>query len=135
MTSATHSRGKLVWTLQILMALLFVFAGVAKLTATDAQLTEQSSMLSAGFLRFIAVCELLGGAGLVLPMLLKIRPGLTPVAAACLVVIMVGATVTTAMTMPLQWAIPPFVVGALLVFVARSRWPLLREGVAPREFA
>ena len=34
------------------------------------------------FLRFIGVCELLGGLGLILPSVLRIRPGLTPLAAA-----------------------------------------------------
>jgi len=34
------------------------------------------------FLRFIGVCEVLGGLGLVLPWLLGIRPGLTSLAAA-----------------------------------------------------
>jgi hypothetical protein len=45
------------------------------------------------FLRFLGVAAVLGALGLVLPGLLRIRPGLTPLAAAGLVIIMIGATV------------------------------------------
>ena len=42
---------------------------------------------------FIGVAEVLGAIGLILPGVLRIRPGLTPLAAAGLVIIMIGATV------------------------------------------
>jgi hypothetical protein len=125
--ATTDRRGKVVWTLQVLLALLFLFAGGSKLAMTDQQLTEASGALSARFLRFIGVCEILGAIGLVVPMLLKIRPGLTPVAAACLLVILIGAVVTTAMTMPITYAIFPFAVGIATAYVAYARWPLLRR--------
>src|SRR5258706_3368555 len=44
------------------------------------------------FLRFIGTCEVLGGLAMVLPGLLEIRTGITPLAAAGLVIIMIGAT-------------------------------------------
>jgi hypothetical protein len=79
-------------------------------------------MLSAPFLRFVGICEVLGAIGLILPALLRIQPGLTPLAAAGLVSIMIGATVVTLMTGGVGMALMPFVVGLLLVFVAYSRW-------------
>ena len=45
--------------------------------------------LSGTFLQFIGVCEALGGLGLILPGLLRIKPGLTPLAAVGLVIIVV----------------------------------------------
>jgi hypothetical protein len=51
-------------------------------------------------LRVIGVCEALGAIGLILPGLLQIHRELTPLAAAGLVIIMVGATVITAMAAP-----------------------------------
>ena len=114
---------KLLWVLQVLLALLFLFAGVTKFVMPAEQLTAQSS-LSASFLRFIGACEVLGGLGLVLPWLLRIRPGLTPLAAAGLVIIMVGAVVTTVPTMGAAAAIIPLVVGLLCAFVAWGRWRL-----------
>ena len=114
---------RLLWTLQVLLAALFVFAGVVKLMMPADQLTAQGpAWLSAGLLRFVSVMEILGAIGLVLPGLVGIRRELTPLAAAGLVVIMIGAVVTTVMTMPLVMAILPFVTGVLALIVAIGRW-------------
>ena len=114
---------KLLWIVQVLLAALFLFTGVSKLMMPAEQLTA-GSPLSAGFLRFISVCEILGAFGLILPGLFKIRPGLTVLAALGLLVIVTGATVVTLMTMQWTWAILPFVTAILLVFVAWGRWKL-----------
>jgi hypothetical protein len=113
---------KVLWTLQGLLALLFLFAGGAKLAMDPAELSAQAHM-SARFLQFIAVCELLGGVGLIVPWLTGIRPSLTPLAAACLIVIMIGATVTTFLQpgQPPAAALIPFTVGLLLATVAYGR--------------
>ena len=113
---------KVLWTQQGLLALLFLFAGGAKLAMDPAELSAQAHM-SAGFLQFIAVCELLGAVGLIVPWLTGIRPSLTPLAAACLVVIMIGATVTTFLQpgQPPALALMPFIVGLLLAVVAYGR--------------
>jgi DoxX-like family len=116
------TKTRVLWIIQGLLALLFLFAGGVKLLLPADALTKQTPMLSAGFLRFVAICEVLGAIGLILPGLLRIRPGLTPLAAAGLVIIMIGATAVTVMTGGGGTAIIPFVVGVLLVFVAYSRW-------------
>ena len=80
------------------------------------------------FLRFIGVAEVLGAIGLILPGLLRIKSGLTPLAASGLVVIMVGATtLTLAGFVPggVGSALIPLVVGLLSAFVAYSRWRLV----------
>jgi hypothetical protein len=74
------------------------------------------------FLRFIGVAEILGALGLILPGLLRLRPGLTPLAAASLVIIMIGATVVSLMTGTVAMALMPFVVLLLTAFVAYGRW-------------
>lgn len=111
------------WTIQVLLALVFLFAGGTKLVMPAAQLTAQTP-LPAPFLRFIGVAEIAGALGLILPGALHIRPALTPLAAACLSIIMIGATVTTVMTMSAVLALLPFIVGVLTVFVAYARWRL-----------
>src|SRR5438105_595945 len=98
----------LLWVLQVLLALLFLFAGGTKLVMSAAELTGQTP-LPAGFLRFIGVMEILGGLGLILPGMLRIRTALTPIAAAGLSVIMVGAVVITVQTMGSALAALPFV--------------------------
>ena len=72
------------WIIQALLAALFIFGGGMKLVLPLDKLTGPVPMPGM-FLRFIGVCELLGGLGLILPSLLRIRPGLTPLAAVGLV--------------------------------------------------
>ncbi len=60
--------------------------------------------------------------GLVLPWALKIKPSLTPLAAMCLVVIMVGAVMVTVKTQGVAPAVLPFVTGILLIVVAFYRF-------------
>src|SRR6266568_5417333 len=82
------------WVVQGLLALLFLFAGGMKLVLPLEALQDPVA-LPGLFLRCIGVAEVLGALGLILPGLLRIRPGLTPLAAAGLVIIMIGATVIT----------------------------------------
>src|SRR5438067_1853714 len=113
------------WIVQGLLAPLFLFAGAAKLAMPLDELAAMTGV-PGPFLVFIAVAELLGALGLLLPGLLKIRPGLTPLAAAGLTIIMVGATVLSAMGVgggdPVM-ALFPLVVGLLTALVAVGRSP------------
>jgi DoxX-like family len=77
------------------------------------------------FLRFIGVAEVLGAIGLILPGLLRIRPGLTAMASVGLVIIMGGATMITLLTGAIAQALVPLIVGLLATFVAYGRWPLV----------
>ena len=76
------------------------------------------------FLRFIGVAEVLGALGLVLPGLLRIRPGLIPLAAAGLVIIMIGATIVMWAGGMVAVALMNLVVTLLAAFVAYGRWRL-----------
>ena len=114
---------RVLWVVQILLALLFLFAGGTKLFMSAAQLTGQTQM-PAWFLRFIGVMEILGGLGLVLPGMLRIRTPLTPLAAAGLSIIMIGAVGVTIQTVGATTALLPLVTGALTLFVAYGRWRL-----------
>ena len=96
----------LLWTLQVLLAALFLFTGVMKLVM-PIEAMEGPVALPGLFLRFIGVVEVLGALGLILPGLLRIRPGLTPLAAAGLVIIMIGATVITLMGGAIAPAVMP----------------------------
>ena len=74
------------------------------------------------FLKFIGLAEAAGALGLILPGLLRIRRELTPLAAAGLVIIMIGATALTAAGGQVGPAIVPGLVGLLAAFVAYKRW-------------
>jgi uncharacterized membrane protein YphA (DoxX/SURF4 family) len=118
------------WIVQALLAALFAFAGVMKLVMPIEEMTKQIAMPGA-FLRFIGVAEILGGLGLVLPGLFGIRPGLTPLAAAGLVIIMMGATVIS-LQLGVAMAVLPFMVGVLAVLVAYARWRVAPHAASRR---
>jgi tellurite resistance protein TehA-like permease len=114
------------WSVQVLLALIFLFTGGTKLILPIEVLTEQTPMPSL-FVRFLGVAEVLGAIGLILPGLMRSRPVLTPLAASGLVIIMIGATVLTLVgVVPVGAALAliPLVVGLLSAFVAYGRWRL-----------
>jgi len=115
----------ILWILQILLALVFLFAGTAKLLMPTQALEEQAHM-SGVFLKAISVAEILGALGLVLPGLFRTRQGLTPLAALGLLIIMIGATVVT-LRIPSQASLAffPAIIGILAAFVAYGRWRLV----------
>jgi len=114
------------WIIQILLALLFLFAGGAKfLTPADQMTQGMPAWISISFLHFIGACEVLGGIGLILPGLLHIKPGLTPLASAGLTIIVIGATVVTVMGGMIAMALFPLVATILAAFVAYGRWRLV----------
>jgi hypothetical protein len=122
------------WIVQGLLALLFLFAGGMKLVLPIEQVTADVP-LPGWFLRFIGVAEVLGALGLILPGLLKIRPGLTPLAAAGLVIIMVGATALTLATGGGATALIPAATGILAAFVAYGRWRMVPQRRSAGSFA
>ncbi|MBO9619759.1 MAG: DoxX family protein [Niabella sp.] len=82
----------ILWILQVVMALSFLYSGVCKTVFSEKKLVTigQTGVegLSPVFIKFIGVSELAGAAGLILPLYFNIAPWLTPVAALCLALIM-----------------------------------------------
>ena len=118
------------WIIQILLALLFLFAGGTKLVMSAEQLQAMGSpnqiILPGLLLKFIGLCEVLGALGLVLPALLKIRRALTPLAAAGLTILMIGAVAITIAGDGVGAALVPALCAALCAFVAYGRWPWMK---------
>ncbi|MGZ7031111.1 MAG: DoxX family protein [Thermoanaerobaculia bacterium] len=113
-------RNTALWVVQVLLAALFLFSGIMKFVMPVEVMAAQSH-LPGWFFRFIGVCEILGGIGLIVPWLTRKAPRLTPIAAAGLVIIMIGATAISA-SGGVGVAAIPFVVGLLCMFVAYYRW-------------
>lgn len=113
------------WVLQGLLGLQFLFAGAMKFVTPIEEMTKQMP-LPAAFLYFIGACELLGGLGLILPGALKIRRGLTPLAAIGLSIIMAGAVVICA-RLDVMMAFVPLIVGLFCGFVVWRRWSWFEE--------
>jgi len=113
------------WVAQIVLAVMFGMAGVMKSTMPIAELAEKMGWPGAippALVRFIGVSELAAAIGMVLPAATRIRPQLTPLAAAGLVVVMVLAVLFHLSRGELG-ALPfNFGLGALAAFVAWGRW-------------
>src|SRR5215471_11531638 len=110
------------WSLQGVLALVFLMAGAMKVLS-PAEIMEAQSPLPLALLRFVGLCEIAGAIGLILPGVLRIQPRLTPLAAACLAVLMVCATILTPVLMapdPVMMLVPASV-GAFAAFVAYAR--------------
>jgi uncharacterized membrane protein YphA (DoxX/SURF4 family) len=113
------------WIAQGLLAAMFLFAGGMKLVIPIEEMLKQMPIpLPGWFLRFTGVVEVLGAIGLILPWLLRIRPGLTPLAAVGLVIVMIGATAYNLAAGDVASALITLVVGLLCAFLAYGRWRL-----------
>jgi uncharacterized membrane protein YphA (DoxX/SURF4 family) len=82
------------WVVQVLLAVAFLGAGATKLSQPKEKLAKNMAWVedfSQGTVRLIGTLEVLGAIGLVLPALTGVLPWLTPLAAAGLVLLMIGA--------------------------------------------
>src|SRR3954471_4218849 len=129
---AGMNRNRALWIVQGLLAALFLFAGGMKLI-TPVEVLSAMSPFPGEFIRFIGICEVLGAVGLILPYALRILPGLTALAAAGLVVIMVGATASTLAIGGGVMALPTVVLGLRAALVAYGRRPQEMYTGAPHQ--
>jgi hypothetical protein len=120
----TRGLSATLWVIQAVLALIFLFSGAAKFVLSAEQMKGPVE-LPVLFVRFIGICEVLGALGLILPGLFRIRERLTPLAAAGLVVIMIGATVVNLIGGLELTALVTVIVGLLASFIAYGRWRLL----------
>ena len=124
-------KNTMLWIVQGVLAAMFLLAGGSKLVMSAEQMTAPGPVqLPVPFTRFIGVCEVLGAIGMILPGLTGIRPGLTPLAAAGLVIIMIGATVINIVNGMGAFAILTIVLGVMAAYVAYGRSAMLRAGQA-----
>ena len=118
----------ILWILQVLLALLYIWSGGFKLVVPASVLAAQAPpgqiMLPGMFLKFIGLCELVGGFGLILPGIFKTKQYLIPLAALGLLIIMIGATVVVLTGGLVGIAVFNVVIALLLAFVAYGRWRL-----------
>ena len=112
------------WVVQGVLAALFLFAGVMKLVM-PLEALKGPIEFPGWFMRFIGLAETLGGLGLIVPSLLRIATWLTPLAAAGLAIIMIGAVWVTLTGGEVMGALISVVVGLLAALVAYGRWQLV----------
>jgi hypothetical protein len=114
------------WIASGLLAFAMVGAGGFKLATPRVKLMERmnwATTWSDGNVKLLGLAEVLGGIGVVVPHLTGIWPVLTPIAAVCLVVLMIGA-VKTHVDLK-ESAAPPAILALVGVFVALGRFGIL----------
>lgn len=116
------------WTAQVILAGMFLMAGITKTTKPIDELATMLPWVNdmpAGLVRFIGVSEFLGALGLVLPSLLRIKPGLTPLAAFGLVLIMALAAIYHLTKGEFSAILINAVLGLIVFFIAWGRFRLV----------
>jgi putative oxidoreductase len=125
------------WIVQALLALAFLLAGAMKLAMpVDALLQNGMTFVEhmpAALVRLIGAAEVAGALGLILPSALRIKPKLTPLAAAALAFVMALAAITHVVLGELGALGAPIMLGSLAAFVAWGR--STNQAIAPRELA
>lgn len=113
------------WVVQALLAVAFLGAGSLKLARSQEQLRPRMAWVEsvpAAVVKLIGAIEIIGAIGLILPALLHIAVVLTPLAAAGLVIVMIGAVVTHLRRREMGALAAPLVLGILALIVAVLRF-------------
>lgn len=130
---ATKSLRFTLWLTQLVLALMFGMAGWMKSVMPAVELgmyVPWAPDVPLALVRFIGASEFLGALGLVLPALTRIKPVLTPLAAALLVVVMILAMIFHLVRGEPASIVMPLILGLLAAFVAWGRY--YRAPIAPR---
>lgn len=118
------------WMLQVLLALTFGLAGLAKLVRSREALAPRMTWVTAfpqWAVTTIGGAELAGAAALVLPGAFGVLTLLVPIAAGCLAVLMLGAVITHLVRKEAPAAVPAaalLVLSTVLAATRASGWPL-----------
>jgi hypothetical protein len=114
------------WTVQLLVAAIFLFSAVTKGTWSKEKLIAKGQTgvapVPLPLLRVLAFIELLGVIGLVAPWWTGIAPILTPLAAVGLGIVMVGAAIIHLRLREPRTSLQNLVILALCVFIAVGRF-------------
>ena len=125
---------KALWTVQIVVALLFMMSGAMKLMTPPEELIAQGmnwvSAVPPWLPKLAGASELLGALGLILPSVTRIMPKLTPLAAIGLVVVMLSAAGLHASLGEYPFIGVNLVLGGLAGFVAWGRTS--KHPIAPK---
>ena len=121
----------LIWILQGLLAFVFLSAGGLKALRPKDKITANPKMgwahgRSATQIKLLGAAEVLGALGVVEPWATGIVPVLTPIAAACLFVLMVGAAIVHARRN--ESPMLPGVLAVVAAIVAFARFVGLARG-------
>lgn len=112
------------WVLQVLLAAAFAAHGWMLLAPPPDLQAIMNEQLGVPFRIFLGIAEVAGAIGLILPALTRIKPWLTPLAAACLAFVVLSATVLHLMRAEYGPAVTTVILFLLGSYLAYGRWRL-----------
>ena len=121
---------KILWTLQGLLAAVFLAHGLLLLFPPPDILTLMNETMSSGFRVFLGVAEVLAAIGLTLPGITRVLPWLIPCAAGGLMIVMIAATVFHMRRSEVSSAMTTAILLVLATYVAYMRWKV--HPIVPR---
>ena len=110
------------WILQVLLAAAFLAHARLYLFPPPEMVPAMHAIIPAALRIFIGVVEVLAAIGLTLPGITRIKPWLVPLAAAGLMVLMLGAVSLHASRGETSAAVTTATLFVLCTFVAYMRW-------------
>jgi hypothetical protein len=113
------------WVAQGFAALVLLFTGALKVVTPKEKLVEKMHWAASwppGRITRLGLAEVAGALGLVLPAALHLAPVLTPIAALCLAVLMLGAVQTHRRLH--ESFVPALVLALICVAIAAGRFRL-----------
>ena len=113
---------KLLWLLQVLLALAFLAHGLFLLFPPASMIEQMNGSMSASFRVFLGIAEVVAAIGLTLPGMTRIQPWWTQWAAAGIMIVMVAATVFHLQRGENSSAFTTAVLLAIASYVAYMRW-------------
>lgn len=122
------------WIIQILLSAMFIMAGFMKAFTPIEALAANMPWVndfSISTVRFIGAMEIIGGLGLLLPSLLRIKQVLTPLAGAGLALIMLFALIYHVGKGEFAALPVNIIMGGLSLFVAWARYKKVPVTVRP----
>lgn len=126
------------WVLQVASGAFFAGSGFGKVLLADSVLYAEAPQAVAWYaavpqtmIVFIGICEVLGGVGLILPALTRVKPKLTPLAGAGLALIMVLAAGFHIVRSEYEFVPINLILGGLAAFIAAGRFHLRPIAAAP----
>ena len=126
-------KNTVLWVLQWLFGVYFVAIGVLHFIVPEGLPAPMEWMydLSDTLHVVVGIAEILGGLGLILPSITRIRPQLTVYAAVGLMLVMVGAVVYHVDRGESQSVVTNVFIGAVMAFIAYGRSRL--APISPRD--
>ena len=128
------------WIAQLLWGVLFSFTGFGKMMCYRPEVWSHTlhqpvawfSAVPQDLFVFIGICEFLGGVGLILPAMTRVKPKLTPFAAIGLTLVMIFAAVFHIVRGEYSFFVPMnLVLGGVAGFIAYGRFQVRPVSAAP----